>query len=307
MKQNTISLEPVLTEYHSDWSNPISAMDMRLYQIGRLQCTSHIGVPLHVQPNHLYELTVVQGGKGTVASNGVPTAIYRGDIYISFRGDFHAIASDPEDPLLFDFLAFNSNDPELGALLADLEKCFLSPRLRVVHDNRILDLMDALLQEFATGTASTRLLHAIMTQIAVYLIRDFQNTQVAPVPTKSEAELLCQRLKNYIDTHIYSMQSLSDIAAETNYNYSYLSTLFRQVTSGTLLDYYRSRRMEAARLMIDEHTMTLTQIAEKLHYSSIYAFSRSFKAYYGVAPNTYIKSGLPERPLHKPSTPSEPS
>ena len=92
---------------------------------------------------------------------------------------------------------------------------------------------------------------------------------------------------NYIDTHIYTMNSLSEISELTNYNYSYLSALFKRTTSGTMADYYRKRRLETARLLIIENKLKITQVASILHYSSIYTFSRAFKDQYGVSPEQY--------------------
>ena len=73
------------------------------------------------------------------------------------------------------------------------------------------------------------------------------------------------------------------------HNYSYLSSLFRKVTSGTLSDYYRNSRLETARLLILEDQLNISQIADLLHYSSIYTFSRAFKDQYGLSPEQYRK------------------
>ena len=90
-------------------------------------------------------------------------------------------------------------------------------------------------------------------------------------------------------TEIYTLKNLEHLAEVFNYNYSYLSALFNKITSRTLFEYYQNRRMEAARLLIDEGVFSITQISEMLGYSSIYAFSRAFKLYYGHPPKTYSK------------------
>jgi AraC-like DNA-binding protein len=92
---------------------------------------------------------------------------------------------------------------------------------------------------------------------------------------------------NYIDTHIYTLSSLEELAEMTNYNYSYLSSLFHKTTSGMLTDYYRKRRLETARLLIEEGALKINEIASLLRYSSIYTFSRAFKDFFGVSPSQY--------------------
>jgi AraC-like DNA-binding protein len=86
------------------------------------------------------------------------------------------------------------------------------------------------------------------------------------------------------------MTSLEELAVATNYNYSYLSSLFHKTTSGTLTDYYRRRRLETARLLIGENELNMTEIAALLHYSSIYTFSRAFRDQYGTSPTQYKKN-----------------
>ena len=94
---------------------------------------------------------------------------------------------------------------------------------------------------------------------------------------------------NYIDTHLYAITNLESIAETMNYNYSYLSALFKKSTGYTLFSYYHKKRLDVARQLILENTLKMTEIAEILNYSSLYAFSRAFKAAYGVAPKQYAK------------------
>jgi AraC-like DNA-binding protein len=86
------------------------------------------------------------------------------------------------------------------------------------------------------------------------------------------------------------MTCLEELSEATNYNYSYLSSLFRKTTSGTLADYYRRRRLETARLLIAGGEQNMTEIAALLHYSSIYTFSRAFKDEYGTSPTQYKRA-----------------
>ena len=94
---------------------------------------------------------------------------------------------------------------------------------------------------------------------------------------------------HYIDTHMYRLQSLNDLSEEFGYNYSYLSDLFRKNTGDTLSNYYRTRHLNAARLLWDEKKLRIHQIAEILGYSSLYAFSKAFKHRYGISPEHYLK------------------
>lgn len=282
-----------LSYYHLDrhyMKHPLCFGSFRLFQIGRLYCTPQTVVGEHAHINW-FELTVATSGRGTVYTNGIGIPIERGDIYLSFPCDFHAITPDPADPLKYDFFAFGSDDPSFSAELEQIVQTHMSADCRIIRDDQIGSLIGNAIAEINTEKQySKELLGAIFTHLLIRLIRDFSGPTVDTLRTAAtDADALCYRLMNYIDTHIYTMTELSELSELTNYNYSYLSSLFHQVTSSTLSEYYRNRRLETARLLILENEMSISRIAELLNYSSIYTFSRAFKDQYGHSPEQYRK------------------
>ena len=276
-------------------TDPIKFGSFRLYQIGRLYCTADTVVDKHAHIDW-YELTIVTQGKGTVITNDVEIPVRQGDIYLSFPCDFHAIVSDRTDPLRYDFFSFKTEDTELWEALIRVMETHARPDVRTVRDDVIASLVSGAIAELDRDDKYTEdMLKASFTQILVRLLRHFESgteTEHARYSV-TEAEALCYRLMNYIDTHIYTMTSLEELAEVTNYNYSYLSSLFHKTTSGMLTDYYRRRRLETARLLIEEGGLNITEIASLLRYSSIYTFSRAFKEYFNLSPSQYRKSIRP--------------
>jgi len=264
--------------------------DFRLYQLGRLYCTGETVIEEHAHIDW-FEITVVTGGKGTVYTNGIGVPITRGDIYLSFPCDHHAIVSDRDDPLKYDFFSFSTTDESLMADLSMIMDQNAAADARTVRDEHIASLVSTAIAELdAQKRHSERLLAALFLEIVIRIARGFFRED--PHKATERPEALCQRLMHYIDTHIYSMESLEELSALTGYNYSYLSALFRRVTSESLSDYYRARRLETARLHIAENTLSITRIAELLRYSSIYTFSRAFKQRFGISPEQYRKKPL---------------
>lgn len=263
----------------------------RLFQIGRLYCTGDTVVDKHAHIDW-FELTIVTHGKGTVITNDVEIPVRQGDIYLSFPCDFHAILSDKSEPLRYDFFSFKIEDVSFSEELSRIMETHLRPDRRIVRDDVIASLVSGAIAELDRDDRYTgEMLEASFTQILVRLIRSFSSGDTEHARSSvTEAEALCYRLMNYIDTHIYTMTSLEELAEATNYNYSYLSSLFHKTTSGMLTDYYRRRRLETARLLIDEGGLSITEIAALLRYSSIYTFSRAFKEFFGASPTQYKRS-----------------
>lgn len=283
--------------YHLDksfFTAPRAFDPVFLYQIGRLYCKSQTVIGEHAHAN-CFELTIATGGKGIVYTNGVAVPISRGEIYLSFPWDRHAIASDASDPLKYDYFAFSVRDAAISADLASIMERHVAADARTIHDEQIANLVSTAIAELdGGGRYSERLLSVMFLEILVRLVRGFF-CEAPPMSSHSavdKSNALCYRLMHYIDTHIYEMESLEALSAFAGYNYSYLSALFHKTTSESLASYYRERRLEIARLHIAENHLSITAIAELLRYSSIYTFSRAFKARYGDSPEQYRKKML---------------
>ena len=256
-----------------------------LYQVGRGYCTPGGVVPIHSHRDYV-EFTVVTGGEGTVTTNGHPTRVGVGDVYVSFSGDFHEIVSDVDSPLKYDFAAIYTTDEHLLAEISDIQRDFHSPALRVIRNDKIRSVISgAIAEASADEEMSDTILESMFRQILAYMIRSFRSVKHVRYSSEaSEAESLCYLVMNYIDTHIYTIKSLSEIGEALNYNYNYLSNLYKRTTGDTVMAYYRDRRLEAARLLLLEGRASVTGVASALGYSSLYTFSRAFKERFGVPP-----------------------
>ena len=257
-----------------------------LIQMGRIYCKGDSEFPEHLQTD-FFELTVVTGGRGIVGVRGVDIPVKEGDTVVSFPAETHRIVSDKNEPLSYDFFAFNSDDPTIKEELDAITTVFKDPSDRLIRNHRIEKLVEAGINELCdrTETLSDRLLTNVLDEIIIRLIRVFKEKQRSAVhANEGNRELFCYRIMNYIDTHIFSLKRLTDIAELTSYNYSYLSALFKNTTGRTLSDYYKNARLKAARALVKENKMKIGKIAELLNYSSVYVLSRAYKDAFGVSP-----------------------
>lgn len=261
---------------------------MQIAQLGRRFCVPGSVIGTHIHLN-LFELTIVTEGKAVVTTNGVAVQVEAGDIYLSLPADAHNIESDVEKPLKYDFFAFTCRNEQLQAELEHIAENFHAATARVFKDERIrLLISNAIAEAGQQRLYSEQVLHSIFQQVLIYIIRGFQT--IAPPKhsaAATQADILCHRLMNYIDTHIYTLKKLEDLAEITDYSYGYLSALFKKTTSSTLSDYYHKKKLDAARLLILSGDYTITQIAEMLNYTSVYSFSKAFYNRYGMSPRNY--------------------
>jgi len=82
--------------------------------------------------------------------------------------------------------------------------------------------------------------------------------------------------------------NLSDYLSEKlNYNYTYLANLFTEVKGTTIEQYYIAHKIEKVKELLVYHDLNLTEIAWKLHYSSVAHLSNQFKKKTGLTPSQF--------------------
>ena len=103
----------------------------------------------------------------------------------------------------------------------------------------------------------------------------------------SRSEIL-QKVVKYIEVHIMEPIHLSDAAAETGVSSAYLSTMFKKEMDYNFIEYVNLRKIELARQMLQDGKMVY-EVSELLGFENSTYFSRVFKRYTDVSPDTYRK------------------
>jgi len=82
--------------------------------------------------------------------------------------------------------------------------------------------------------------------------------------------------------------NLSDYLSEKlKHNYTYLSNLFSEVRGITIEKYYLSHKIERVKELLIYDELNLTEIAFKMHYSSVAHLSNQFKKMTGLTPSHF--------------------
>ena len=171
--------------------------------------------------------------------------------------------------------------------LLDSERQELSSR--VFFDENIESVIGNLCREIDSQSMaySAELLSLMCSQLVVYSIRHFGLAMSGNVNNNVVNVRICTQVMNYIDSHIFTMRNLREVAAAMGYNYSYTSSLFHKTTGVTLNNYFKNKRMSEAKKLLADSKMSISEIARIMNYSSVYAFSKAFKEHFGASPGHY--------------------
>jgi AraC family transcriptional activator of pyochelin receptor len=82
---------------------------------------------------------------------------------------------------------------------------------------------------------------------------------------------------------------LIDLVRAVGMNHCRLNQGFRQEYGATVFGYLRQRRLIEAKRLMEKESMTVTEAALSVGYSSISSFSNAFYAYFGLRPAACLK------------------
>lgn len=112
---------------------------------------------------------------------------------------------------------------------------------------------------------------------------------------EDKKSMLIEKIKNIVVEMIHysdepPVLNFSNYLSEKlNYDYNYLSNLFSEVKGTTIEHFIIAHKIERAKELLIYNELTLTEIAEKLHYSNVAHLSNQFKKVTGLTPSFFKK------------------
>jgi AraC-like DNA-binding protein len=104
---------------------------------------------------------------------------------------------------------------------------------------------------------------------------------------------IIEKIKNSIvELAHYSSEPISVnlseyLSRQLNYEYNYLSNLFSEVEGTTIEKYFIAQKIEKVKELLKYDELTLSEIADRLGYSSVAYLSNQFKKQTGLSPSFY--------------------
>lgn len=116
--------------------------------------------------------------------------------------------------------------------------------------------------------------------------------------------ILVQKIKDTIidmvlnDQGNINVKSSVYLSEKLGHSYGYLSNIFSEVTYTSVENFIILQRIEQAKLLMLNTDLSLTEIAFRLHYSSVAHLSTQFKNTTGITPTTFQRIIAKRRELN---------
>ena len=248
------------------------------------------------------EITLVVCGTVTMQLGQTQTVFRAGDIFIIPGNLVHQRVDFSADALVHS-LVFSPN-----AIRMDSTHFFQKEFVLPLSEDRLV--LPRLLQTGhpAYGEVYTQMLRlescriyekdykqhrlSVLMNICLALMPYCQvNSREAPIPDPGhEGVKLCMR---YLHNHHGGKISIPEIAEYCHLHPNYLSTVFREYTGESIIQYLTRIRIESAQRLLKED-LPISKVAELSGFHSECLFYRKFKEHTGMTPLAYRKQKAPE-------------
>lgn len=124
---------------------------------------------------------------------------------------------------------------------------------------------------------------------AVFLL-DLQDAQEKAIPKRSvpqRVEEIFIGFLRLLPQHFAQHHDIAFYASALNISSVYLSRVVRQVAGRTVIDYVNQFLVMEAAFLLRTSRLSITQIADRLHFADPASFSKFFTRLKGVSPKTY--------------------
>ncbi|MBQ3084497.1 MAG: helix-turn-helix transcriptional regulator [Clostridia bacterium] len=127
-----------------------------------------------------------------------------------------------------------------------------------------------------------QMIRLYLEQLLIQLYRSRTAHTVAPKPQDLLSEMIL-----YLNSRVYDTLSLPELCAHLHYGKTFLSGHFKAETGKSIMQYYRSLKINEAKRLLHEQALTVSEISDLLCFDTPQYFSRVFKAEIGETPGEY--------------------
>lgn len=263
-----------------------------IFQIAELSLIKNGEIPEHIQ--YCDEITYVVSGKATIYYGDECFELTKGQIHYIKQGPMHRIVADPEHNFHYYCIGFVPNE-DCESTKVFFQAISQIQDFLVEDEGNIRTLFNLLMNEFyIRDNESNVMIQCYFCQMLILLYRILNGKskeKLSKVNASASNHAVYQTLK-YIDKHYIKLTRVKEIATSLSYSEYYLSHVFSEKMDITIKDYLLQKKIMTAAELLKTSTMSISEIAEHLHFSSLRSFGVAFKRYMNMSASEFRKKTL---------------
>ena len=259
------------------------------------------------EKHNFWELMYVDKGEINVRTDEKNYVLKQNQLVIFYPLEFHSIRANNVKAPNTIIISFGSDSKCLEALkkqvfyvneyihslLAGIIKEAKKAYLNDLNDPKYKKLKKA--GRFAVGTdgfAAEQMISCYLNILLVELLRGggYKPQKQKSSTRKNEFSEKFEHMRKWIDAHIDYKFTIKDLCAESMINKQTLENIFKENAGMGAIEFCRKRKIEFAKEYLREDILNISQISEKLGFSSVHYFTRTFRTVENMSPSEYAKS-----------------
>lgn len=231
--------------------------------------------------SHIHCFEYVTKGGGIVTVDGKTNYPCAGDVYILPKGTDHNYCSAPDDP--FEKIWFNIS----GSLCDELIHIYGITGTLIIKNFDAFAFFREFLDICENKELSVSEVHSQCSLVFHKLL--IKTSEILTMQSCSSRSISdnAANIKSYIDRNIYERLSIEQLSKHMNLSRSQVSRVFKKSYGVTPYDYILTRKIDTAKLLLKNTSLTIKEIAFKLNFADEHYFSNVFLQKTGVRPKRF--------------------
>lgn len=265
-----------------------SISPVNLDYFGTEQCRSGDAFGPYVRVS--YVIHIVRSGSGELHKNGNTWRIRAGEAFVIYPGEEVVYRADKQTPWCYMWVGFHGLRSE-----EFVHSAGFSPEAPVIacpQIDRLVQTMEGLLS--CRKLTYTNDLMRIGYLYQLFAIFASQN-EVRHEPEKLQEDadsMYVQAAVNLLISTDDPLIKVGDVARAIGISRGYLSSIFKKQMKISPQEFQIKFRMERAGDLLRSTDSPVSVIAEKLGYTDVLSFSKSFRRHFGMSPTAFRKDKL---------------
>lgn len=231
-----------------------------------------------------YELVYIDNGQLETTVEGVDYTLKKYDMMIYYPGQFHTQSTLDDQTCSYLTIIFRMDD-----LISEEMKNRIYKTRKDIYQVLCRFMKAVQTEDYLNHELAILYLKEIIVLLHQFDHKEEEEAGLNPLQHHYESALLNEILV-FIKNNVYTAFTVEDLCTKFCISRSSLQNLFRNNLDISPKQYISLTKLNQAKILIQQHSRTITEISDMLGFASIHYFSRKFKAQFGMSPTDYSKS-----------------
>ena len=247
-----------------------------------------------------WEMLYIDRGQVAVTNDQGNFILHQGELVFHKPNGFHSIKCDGSNSASIFIISFDCKSCAMKMLL---DRVFAVTNHQTKVIKRLISecSLTFAMSEYplvkleSAPIGGPQLIKSYLEELLIFLARGegmSDQHQIVDPEKFPNVDSLARKIEEYITIHLRGKVSLDELSERFHYGKSSLCDVFKRTYGETIIGYHTNLKIEAAKRLIFEKKMTISEVAEHLGFESPEYFSRTFKKLTGISPRVFRSSLL---------------